>query len=227
MCGRYVLSQTGNLPSVFEISETRIPPRYNIAPTQQAPVVRLDSDDRRRLDNLRWGLVPPWAAKPGSGPPLINARSETVSRKPAFRDAFSSRRCLVPANGFYEWKKTPGGKQPHWIGLSDQSLFAFAGLWESYQQAGSELESFTIMTCDANNLVAEIHDRMPVILAQENFESWLDPGARSTDLHPLLTPFPAHLMKTFQVSRLVNSPRNDDARCIEPYDEVPPPLFRT
>jgi putative SOS response-associated peptidase YedK len=122
--------------------------------------------------------------------------------------------------------KTAGGKQPYWLGLSDQSLFAFAGLWEPFRSSDREFESFTIITCGANELVAGIHDRMPVILPEETYSSWLDPKTGSSDLLSLLTPFPSQLMKTFRVSRLVNSPGNDDSRCIEPSEEQPPPLFR-
>lgn len=224
MCGRYTLTQTGQLPAVFEISEIRIPPRFNIAPTQSVPVVRLSEDRGRFLDCLSWGLVPSWAKNPSMGARMINARSETVEKKPSFRDAFRRRRCLVPADGFYEWKKLSGGKVPHFIGMSDRSLFAFAGLWESNNRGDHQLETFTILTCQPNDLLAEIHDRMPVILPCEHYGRWLDPSSDAGLLNSLLAPYPAKEMTTYPVSRLVNSPRNDGPACIEPVDH-PPSLF--
>ena len=216
MCGRYVLSQTGELPAVFEISEIRIPPRFNIAPTQEAPVIRLSEDDRRHLDTLRWGLVPSWSKDSAIGSRMINARSETAARKPAFRGAFRHRRCLVPADGFYEWKRLPEGKQPYFIGMSDRSLFAFAGLWESFD----ELETFTILTCEPNERLSGLHNRMPVILPRETYDSWLDPRTGGEDLQSLMTPYAASNMTTYPVSRLVNNPRNDLPACIEPVDSA-------
>jgi putative SOS response-associated peptidase YedK len=220
MCGRYVLNQTGQLPAVFEISEIHIPPRFNIAPTQQVPVVRITEDRTRHLDSLRWGLIPSWSKDPTIASRLINARSETVDKKPAFREAFRQRRCLVPADGFYEWKRLPGGKQPYFIGMSDRSLFAFAGLWEYFNWKGNELESFTILTCEPNDLVSKLHERMPVILPRTSYASWLNPETESKSLHSLLAPYPATQMTTYPVSKLVNSPRNDVPACIEPFDEL-------
>jgi putative SOS response-associated peptidase YedK len=224
MCGRYTLAQTGQLPMVFEISEIRIPPRFNIAPTQEVPVVRLSREKGRYLDSLKWGLVPHWSKDSSVGARMINARSETVEKKPSFRDAFRQRRCLVPADGFFEWKKAPGGKQPYFIGMSDRSLFAFAGLWEYFARAGEELETFTILTCEPNALLSQIHDRMPVILARQSYGRWLDPDTDAKILHSLLAPYPAEEMTTYPVSKLVNSPRNDVPACIERADR-PPSLF--
>ena len=224
MCGRYTLTQTGQLPAVFEISEVRIPPRFNIAPTQEVPVVRLSEERGRYLDSLKWGLVPGWAKDPSIGARMINARSETVDKKPSFRDAFRQRRCLVPADGFYEWKKLPRAKQPYFIGMGDRSVFAFAGLWECFERADQELETFTILTCEPNTLLSNIHDRMPVILPRETYSAWLDPKTDPTDLSSLLIPYPAVNMTSFPVSKLVNSPRNDTPHCIEPVDP-PSSLF--
>jgi putative SOS response-associated peptidase YedK len=221
MCGRYTLTQTGQLPAVFEISEIRIPPRFNIAPTQEVPVVRLSDEKGRYLDSLKWGLVPRWSKDPSLGARMINARSETVEKKPSFREAFRQRRCLVPADGFYEWKKSPGSKQPYFIGMSDRSVFAFAGLWEYFSKDGRELETFTILTCKPNNLLSEIHDRMPVILPRESFSSWLDPRRDSSSLKSLLAPYSAEEMTAYRVSRLVNNPRNDVPECVEPVDRLP------
>jgi len=151
---------------------------------------------------------------------MINARSETVAKKPAFRAAFQQRRCLVPADGFYEWKKLTGGKQPYFVGMSDRSLFAFAGLWESF----GDLETFTILTCEPNNFLSELHDRMPVILSRQSYGSWLDPETDSKELHAMLAPYPAEEMTIYPVSRLVNSPRNDVPACIERV-EPDPSLF--
>jgi putative SOS response-associated peptidase YedK len=225
MCGRYTLSQAGDLPAVFEISETRIPPRFNIAPTQEVPVIRLSETNERSLDTLRWGLIPSWTRNPAKVPSLINARSETAGKKPAFRDAFRKRRCLVPADGFYEWKNLPGRKQPYLVRMSDRSLFAFAGIWESFHnELGQELQTFTILTCKPNDVVASIHDRMPVIMPRQDYSTWLDPVATDCDLRSLLVPYPSGQMAAYPVSRLVNSPRNDMPACMEAVDE-PTTLF--
>jgi putative SOS response-associated peptidase YedK len=166
---------------------------------------------------LRWGLVPSWADDPAVGNRLINARAETVASKPSFRAAFRQRRCLVPADGFYEWQKQAGKKQPFYIHLRGGGPFAFAGLWERWQGADEPIESFTIVTTEANELVRSLHERMPVILPREAYKHWLDPAyAKLEELQALLRPYPAEEMAAFPVSTRVNSPRVDDAACIVP-----------
>lgn len=189
-------------------------PRYNAAPTQRMPVVRV-FDGKRELVLLRWGLIPSWAKDPKIGNSLINARGETVHEKPAFRSAFKARRCLVPADGFYEWRKLSGGsKQPYRITMADSSPFAFAGLWERWDKGDEPLETFTIITTTANVLVAPIHDRMPVILDPADYDAWLE-SQDTTIPMALLQPYPAKRMSAYPVSTRVNSPRNDDAAVIE------------
>jgi putative SOS response-associated peptidase YedK len=216
MCGRYTLSSPSDLiTELFDLAEQpELDARYNIAPTQEAPVVRA-ADGGRRLDLLRWGLVPFWADDPKIGNRMINARSESVASKPAYREAFRRRRCLVATDGFFEWKKEPTGKQPWWIHREDGKPFAFAGLWERWRPRdggdGEPLETFTILTTDAAPEIAHLHDRMPVIVGRGDFDRWLDPGAADeTVLQALLAPDGAGLT-AYPVSRRVNSPGNDTA----------------
>ncbi len=223
MCGRYTLSTPGD--AVRELFELDAAPalvaRYNIAPTQEGTVVRAAAG-RRSVDLLRWGLVPYWAADPGIGNRLINARSETAADKPSFRDSFRRRRCLVLADGFFEWRRQgPGPKQPYLIRLAGGEPFAFAGLWDRWvPHDGAPIESFTILTTRANELLAPIHDRMPVILARRHHRRWLDPAERSPQrLESLLGPYPAAAMIAFPVSPIVNKPQNDHPGCIEPLPE--------
>jgi putative SOS response-associated peptidase YedK len=190
-------------------------PRFNIAPTQEVPVIRRREQGREAAP-LKWGLVPSWAKDEKVGARMINARGETVSEKPSFRSAVKTRRCLVPASGFYEWVKTEDGKQPHFIHFADARTFAFAGLWERWhQRGGGPLDTFTIITTSPNPLIAELHDRMPVILPSAAWREWLEPAPLETDrLEQLLVPHPAENMEAYPVSRHVNSPRNDDPECI-------------
>ena len=192
-------------------------PNYNVAPTQEVPaVVAGNGGGDRRLEMLRWGLIPSWADDPGIGARMINARSETVAEKPSFRRAFKERRCLIPADGFYEWQKTNGGKQPHYIRMKNGRPFAFAGLWESWKGDGNEIRSCTILTTNPNDIAGEIHNRMPVILPPEGYEVWLDPDVRETDqLLSLLAPYPPSDMEAYPVSRRVNSPSNNEPSCVE------------
>jgi putative SOS response-associated peptidase YedK len=220
MCGRFTLvANPDALAELFELdAPPELSPRYNIAPTQAILAVRPKSDGGgREAVRLRWGLVPSWAKEVG-GPPLINARADTVADKPAFRVAFKQRRCLIPADGFYEWQATGGKKkQPFAIRLRDDHPFAFAGLWERWSRGEERVESCAIITTGANDLLRSIHDRMPVILPPSRFADWLDPTFHDAEqLQALLQPFPADQMKTYTVSTLVGNARNDDPRCLEP-----------
>ena len=219
MCGRYTLaSPTERLAEEFGVnaSSIELSPNYNVAPTQGVAAV-LEEGGQRRLEVLRWGLIPPWADDPGIGSRMINARSETAPGKPSFRRAFRERRCLIPADGFYEWQRTNGAKQPYYIHMEDGRPFAFAGLWESWSKGGEgEVRTCTILTTGANALVGGVHDRMPVILAHDAYDVWLDPASERDELTGLLAPYPVDEMEAYPVSRFVNSPSNNDPRCIEP-----------
>lgn len=221
MCARYTLSVPPQLvATLFGVVEVpALRPRYNIAPGQPAPVVRLQGG-ARTLVMLRWGLVPSWAEDPKIGYKLINARSEEADAKPSFRAAFRRRRCLIPADGFYEWKDLGGRKQPYYLRLRSREPFALAGLWERWQgQSGEEIESFTVLTTEPNPLVAEIHNRMPVILQPEHYTTWLNEEEQDARaLKPLLGPLDASLMEAYPVDPRVNRPQNDDPHCIEPMD---------
>ncbi len=220
MCGRFVLRATPEqLSELFDLPEAPpAAPRFNIAPTQPVLAVRSNPHTGNRESTFFvWGLVPGWADDPSIGSRMINARAETVAEKPSFRAAYKYRRCLIPADGFYEWQKTKDGKQPHLIGLADGAPFAFAGLWEHWERNGSVIESCTILTTDANEVVASIHNRMPVILDPGDYDEWLSPSIQGGDklLH-LLRPFTAQPMKTYAVSTVVNNPRNEDPACVQP-----------
>lgn len=218
MCGRYTLTvDAAVLAEFFELEPlTELEPRYNIAPTQKVPIVRPGYGRAREWASVRWGLIPSWAKDPSIGARLINARAETAADKPSFRAAFKHRRCLVPADGFYEWVKLAGGKQPHHIRFADRRPFAFAGLWERWSPPGGEaIESCTILTTTPNELIAGLHDRMPVILPRDRFAAWLAEGPLPTlAAAELLVPHPAEGMEAVPVSKWVNSPRNDDAGCM-------------
>jgi putative SOS response-associated peptidase YedK len=219
MCGRYTLTTPVERLAEefgFEASSVELPPNYNVAPTHEVAAV-LSEGEERRLELLRWGLVPPWADDPQIGSRMINARSETAPEKPSFRRAFRERRCLIPADGFYEWKRTNGSKQPYYIRMKEGRPFAFAGLWESWKDdGGPEIRSCAILTTAPNALAGEIHDRMPVILPAGSYDAWLDPEAEKEELVALLAPYPEAEMEAYPVSRFVNSPSNNDPRCIEP-----------
>jgi len=220
MCGRFTLrvgpEQIANLFSVAQMPP--LAARYNIAPTQPVLAVRASyAGSGREATYLNWGLIPSWAKDPGIGSRMINARSETAAQKPSFRAAFKYRRCLIPADGFYEWQKVAGGKQPQLIGLKEGGLFGLAGLWERWERDGSAIESCTILTTEANELLAPIHNRMPVILQEEDYDEWLDRSVQRADplLH-LMRPFPADLMTCTPVSTHVNNPRHEDPACVAP-----------
>ena len=224
MCGRYTLSSpTDEIASLFDlVAVPDIPPRYNVAPTQEAAVVRVVAPgEPRRLDLLRWGLIPYWAEDASIGNRMINARSESVADKPAYRRSFRRQRCLIPTDGFYEWQKVGKLKQPYHIRRKDRHPFAFAGLWERWRDPDKKLlESFTILTTDANELIRPLHNRMPVIIDRKDFDLWLDPEAQDpAALLALLVPAPPEEMETVPVSRAVNSPAHDAADCIAPLVE--------
>jgi putative SOS response-associated peptidase YedK len=220
MCGRYSLTTPAEaLVALFDAGPLEgFAPRYNIAPTQLVPAVRMNEGGGRGWAWLRWGLIPSWAKDPAIGNRMINARAETVADKPAFRAALRRRRCLLPADGFYEWQKRDGAKQPYHIALAERAPFAFAGLWERWQGGdGDAVESCTVLTTAANRRLAPIHPRMPVILAPEHYDIWLDTGAGDPGLVvPLLAPYDEDALAARAVARRVNDPRNDDPGCLEP-----------
>ena len=223
MCGRYAIygpvSRANRDAIEFLGEEVAFHPTFNAAPTQDLPVFRVASERGRELTLLRWGLVPSWAKDPAIGARMINARAETVSEKPAFRAAFRRRRCLVPMSGFYEWQRTSGRKVPHFVRLRDAEIFAAAGLYEYWtgRDGAAAIESYTILTTGANELMRAVHDRMPVILHERDYEAWLDPANEKLEaLSALLTPFPAERMRAFAVSPRVNNARNDGPELVEP-----------
>lgn len=231
MCGRYTLTRQQGLVEDLEAALGEAPrsewwkPRFNIAPTQPAPVVIL-RDGARRVELMRWGLVPHWAGKGGKPPLMINARVESVQDKPMFRDALQRRRCLVPADGFFEWKHEGTGKaatkQPMYMHRRGNQLFAFAGLWDRVRTEAGEQLSFTIVTGPPNELVAPIHDRMPIVLDPSTYAAWLDPSIDATGASALLGVPPVGDWLAEPVSPRVNSAANDDAACIAPITAVPP-----
>jgi putative SOS response-associated peptidase YedK len=229
MCGRFTLSDTNptrlrkrfELPGTAELHEQ---PRFNIAPTDPVLAIRERADGMREPGRVRWGLLPGrWALEPGSRP-LINARAESLERRPAFRDAFRERRCLIPADGFYEWRPAEQGKTPVWVSRAGGELFAFAGLWASLEgQDGELVHSCAIVTCEPNDLIRPVHDRMPVILEPEAEATWLSADAGPADLTPLLAPLPSSSVELHNVSDAVNDVREDGPHLLEP----PLRLFRS
>lgn len=214
MCGRFTLFDPGEaLADIFGLAEADLPgPRYNIAPSQPVAAVRLAPEGAgRELVMLRWGLVPPWAGDPSIGNRMINARAEMAPSMPAFRAAFRSRRCLVPASGFYEWKRLAGRKQPYHVRMRDGRPFAMAGLWERWQGAsGPALETCLLITTEANELLAPIHDRMPAIVSPDGYDLWLSGAAADARrLLALLRPCPPDRMEAREVGTKVNNPAND------------------
>jgi len=219
MCGRYTITTPSDVVAgFFELATAAdYQPRYNVAPTQEAPVVRVleeADEDGRRLDLVRWGLVPFWADDPSIGNRMINARSETARDKPSFRDSFKKRRCLVVADGYYEWKKEKDGKQPHWFHRPDDEPFAFAGLWSRWdkglEKGDPPLDTFTLLTRDASPEVKHIHHRMPVVLPKDAYTAWLDPELKDKDAVQEIVANPiTEGWEIRRVSRKVNSPAND------------------
>lgn len=216
MCGRFTLTISAEeLAEIFELDEvpSSFPQRFNIAPSQPiAAIIKTDNHPVRHLSLLRWGLIPSWSKDPTIGNRLINARAETAAEKPSFRNAFKRRRCLIPADGFYEWQKQEQRKQPFYIHVKENQPFAFAGLWETWQ----DISTGTILTTEANPLLQQIHDRMPVILKPQDYDKWLDINNQNTaELQSLLKPFPSEEMEFYPVSNEVNKPGNDSHKCID------------
>jgi len=224
MCGRYTIDIPPELlVEIFGLTDhPAISPRYNIAPTQQIPVIRRYGDGQSHLDFLRWGLIPSWAQERSIGSKMINARSETVTEKPSFRQAIRYRRCLVLASSFYEWKQEGKAKQPWLIRLKDGSPMVFAGLWETWKSVeGEVVESCTILTTASIRLVAPLHDRMPVVLSVDEYRTWLDRTTTDpTGLKKLFQPYPADLMEMWPVSPMVNSVKNDGPELVVPVVAV-------
>jgi putative SOS response-associated peptidase YedK len=226
MCGRFTLSLNAeDLQAAFP--EIELPPqyapRYNIAPSQPVAAIALNALGKPVLQHFLWGLVPVWAKDVSIANKLINARAETLAEKPSFRTAFKKRRCLVLADGFYEWQSLPNSKSktPMYIQMQDGSPFTIAGLWESWKSPeGDQLQTCTLITTTPNSLMAEIHNRMPVIIPAERRADWLSPTSTSLTLEPLLSPYPAHAMQAYPVSPYVNSPFNEGARCVMREDSL-------
>jgi len=222
MCGRYSLSSPPEiLKEDFGLSACpELNPRYNIAPSQDAPVIRQSESGERTLSMLHWGLIPSWAKDPSIGNRMINARAETVAEKPSYRTAYKRRRCIIPADGFFEWKQTKDGKQPYYIHSSDHSLLGMAGLWERWERSEQAIESFTIITTVANEFMQPLHERMPVILNRSDYEQWLN--CKDTDgqqIRPLLRPISIGSLEAYTVRKDVNNPANDTKLCTQRLSE--------
>jgi putative SOS response-associated peptidase YedK len=228
MCGRYTLTSTdpARIRARFGLDESaklEEEPRYNIAPTDPVLAIRRTDDGRRAPGRLRWGLVPGRWAERRSGPPLINARAETLRSQPAFAESFRERRCLIPADGFYEWRAEGKGKTPIWASRPDGELFAFAGVWAALPQAdgSGDLHSCAIVTCEPNTLIRPIHDRMPVVLSPEHEGDWLDPSLGEEELLSMLVPAPPELLVLREVGDSVNDVRDDGPHLIDPRETQP------
>ena len=219
MCGRYELSShPAAIALAFGLAHPPdVRPRYNIAPTQQVPIVRLNSAGERELAQVRWGLVPRWAKDPAIGVRMINARGETLTTKSAFSNAYARHRCLLPVNGFYEWQLTRAGKQPLHIGMADGRPFGLAGLYERWlSPEGEVLDTCTIVTTSASAALRAMHDRMPVIVPSPHYARWLDPA--NADVADLVAPWSGEPLRVYPVSTRVNAVRNDDAQLCDPVD---------
>jgi putative SOS response-associated peptidase YedK len=226
MCGRYRLSRRKQIiEEHFDAADWRDDwnPRYNIAPTQPVPVIRQNPKEPiREISQMRWGLIPHWAKDPSGAAGMINARAETVIEKPAFRDPFKFRRCLIPADGFYEWKKTGTSKQPFCFEVNDGKLFAFAALWDGWKDSsGQWVKTCSILTTMPNAVTSTVHERMPVILDPNSYDLWLDPAMQNVAaISELLKPFDAQLMRCYPVSNRINHVVNDDDECSRPVEPV-------
>ena len=233
MCGRYKLSRRRQLVEEYFDTDSGVEdwvPRYNIAPTQPVAVIRQNPKEPvRELSLMRWGLIPSWAKDSSVAASMINARAETASTKPAFRDALKFRRCLIPADGFYEWSRTGKAKQPYCFEINEGALFAFAGIWDRWKDAGGKwLETCSILTTTPNAVTSAVHDRMPVILHPDGYDAWLDPGMRDVSAaSDLLNPYDARLMRSHPVGTRINSVANDDEASAAPVEpaEIQDRLF--
>jgi putative SOS response-associated peptidase YedK len=227
MCGRYRLSRRKQIVEEYFDSpadDLDWVPRYNIAPTQPVPVIRQHPKEPiRKLTLMKWGLIPSWAKGPAVAASMINARSETAHEKPAFRDALKSRRCLIPADGFYEWVRTTKPKQPYCFEVNDGELFAFAGLWEGWKSPnGAWIKTCSILTTTPNAVTSAVHDRMPVILNSNDYDLWLDPGMQNiAAISQMLKAYDTRLMRCYPVSTRINHVANDDADCSTPTQVTP------
>jgi putative SOS response-associated peptidase YedK len=227
MCGRFSnKARPEQIEKEFKVGAKNpgiYKPRYNIAPTQMIDTV-IEKTGERIIEQLKWGLVPSWSKDPEMGNRMINARAETITEKPSFREAFKSRRCIIPATGFYEWqRKGAGGKQPFYFYLKDKEVFGLAGLWENWidKQTGEELETCAIITTEANHVLEPVHERMPVILKPESYDEWLDEKIKNTDrLQRLLKPYPPEEMDSHPVGKSVNIPDVDSPELIAPLNSL-------
>ncbi len=226
MCGRFALAykDTVEVTDHFDLINPSLPlPCFNITPSMTTPIIRSFPDAARRMNIARWGLIPSWAKEENIGFKMINARAETISKKPAFKNLFQKSRCLIPATGFYEWGKMPTNKskQPYYFKDKQSTIFAFAGLYDLWKaQNGQTIESFTIITTSANPLVKKIHHRMPVILSPNKYQTWLDSKSTGSMLTKLLTPYPADQMTAYPVDPAVNNVKVDESICIKPLEQI-------
>jgi putative SOS response-associated peptidase YedK len=226
MCGRYRLSRRKQLvEEYFDCGpwDDDWSPRYNIAPTQPIPVIRQSPKEPvRQISSMKWGLIPNWARDVSIASSTINAKSETAAIKPAFRDPLKFRRCLIPADGFYEWKRNGASKQPYCFETGDGELFAFAGLWDGWKNAdGQWIKTCSILTTTPNAVTSAVHDRMPVILDRESYDWWLDPAMQNVAaVSELLKPYDARLMRSYPISMRINHVANDDEDCSRPVEPV-------
>ncbi|OYY94623.1 MAG: hypothetical protein B7Y41_06320 [Hydrogenophilales bacterium 28-61-23] len=229
MCGRF--TQYSDIPSIakrFGVQDGLIrvadgSPRFNIAPSSPILAVRLDSDGQRELVRLKWGLVPHWSVEPKTGYSTSNAQAESVDSKPAFRAAFKRRRCLIPADGWYEWQALPDqkAKQPWYYRGQQEAILAFAGVWDRWEQGSQVLESCTVIVCDANAIARPVHDRMPVILGEETWHDWLDPNLPTETAKAMLRTCPESWVRSYPVSRAVSFTRNEGPQLVEPLAPDP------
>jgi len=233
MCGRYKLSRRKQVVEEYFDSVSDQPdwsPRFNVAPTQSVPVIRQHPKEPvRQLSLMRWGLIPSWSKDPSGAARMINARAETASAKPAFRDAMKSRRCLIPADGFYEWKRDGKTKQPYCFEINEGELFGFAGIWDQWKgPSGEWVKTCSILTTTPNAVTTAVHDRMPVILDPDSYDLWLDPGMTHVDAATdLLKPYDAGVMRCYPISIRINHVANDDEECSAPVElnEIQDGLF--
>jgi len=218
MCGRFALTTDADtLQQQFHVAAVApVTPRYNIAPTQEIIAICQNGDGYRHVKTLRWGLVPPWANDSTIGARMINARSETVHEKPSFRQPIRYHRCLIPASGFIEWLRQPdGSKQPYYIQRKDGELLAMAGIWDTWKGSEQIIESCSILTTHANNLIATLHDRMPVLLSPSEYDQWLDRNINDPQqLMGMYTPYPSETLRAMPISPLINNPRHDSPDCL-------------